>query len=221
VDHAISVLEALGLRQASLVGHSEGAFIATRIAITRPDLASRLVLITSGGTAPALGGEADEGWMEASRRAYDYRSFPGSAAEFLATARLRNPGMDAYHATLLRESYDRALTSGQAAMMRALHRDGPTDYRAYVRLQEEHLFPHLPELAIPTLLIRASDDATVPVERGIALMRRFPRADLHVLAGSTHAVLHERAEAVTCLLAGFCAGEMDAYPPADAAGARL
>jgi non-heme chloroperoxidase len=44
-------LDAVGLRRASLVGHSLGSFIARRVAETRPDRVARLVLISSTVTA--------------------------------------------------------------------------------------------------------------------------------------------------------------------------
>ena len=44
--------------------------MAARIAIVAPEFVSRLVLVTSGGTSPYLGGDADNAWMEASRIAY-------------------------------------------------------------------------------------------------------------------------------------------------------
>jgi non-heme chloroperoxidase len=44
-------LDAVGLRRASLVGHSLGSFIARRVAETRPERVARLVLISSAVTA--------------------------------------------------------------------------------------------------------------------------------------------------------------------------
>ena len=44
-------LDAVGIRRASLVGHSLGSFIARRVAETRPDRVARLVLISSAVTA--------------------------------------------------------------------------------------------------------------------------------------------------------------------------
>jgi non-heme chloroperoxidase len=44
-------LDAVGLRRASLVGHSLGSFISRRVAETRPDRVARLVLISSAVTA--------------------------------------------------------------------------------------------------------------------------------------------------------------------------
>lgn len=208
-EHATAVLDALGVRGASLVGHSEGAFIAARIAVIRPELASKLVLMTTGGTAPALGGALDEPWMAAARAAYDYRRFPASADEYVAAAR---PGADDRHARLLHEQYSRALASGQAVMMQALHATGPTDYHAYVRLQEKHILPGLRDLTIPALLIWAGEDATVPVERGLALLRLMRGADMYVVGAAGHNLMHDRPEIVTSLLRGFCASAVPEQP---------
>jgi non-heme chloroperoxidase len=54
---ALALLDALGVRRATIVGHSMGSFVAQRIAIDAPARVSRLVLIGSGATirtAPVL-----------------------------------------------------------------------------------------------------------------------------------------------------------------------
>ncbi len=205
VGHALGFVDALGIRRATLVGHSEGAFMATRMAIARPELASGLVIVTSGGTAPRLGGELDRGWMEASKTAYDYSGGADTEDGFIrangSLSRRNDPALE----RLLRENYRRAATAGQIAMFRNLPAD-ELDLDRYVQLQERHIHPHLSALTTPTLIVWASDDPTVPVERGVALMRLFPRADLHVLGGASHMVMHDRADGFNRLLAGWCAG---------------
>ncbi|WP_287266437.1 alpha/beta fold hydrolase [Mesorhizobium sp.] len=62
VDHDIGFIDALGLKQITLVGHSEGAFVAARVAISRPDLVSKLVLLTANSVSPAFGDERNEAW---------------------------------------------------------------------------------------------------------------------------------------------------------------
>ncbi|MFP5356471.1 MAG: alpha/beta fold hydrolase, partial [Gemmatimonadota bacterium] len=48
---AMALLDALGVRRATVVGHSMGSFVAQRIAIDFPERVSRLVLVGSGQTA--------------------------------------------------------------------------------------------------------------------------------------------------------------------------
>ena len=203
-DHALAFLERLGVRDACLVGHSEGAYMATRLCIEAPHLASRLVIVTSGGTAPALGGEADDAWISASDAAYnDPSRLDGEEAFVRASAHLSRVA-DARYERILRNNFRRALATGQVDMFRDLpSRDA--DYRAYVRLQEEHLFPHLGALAIPALLIWADQDATVPVARGLKLLERIPGAEFHLFRGAAHNVMHDCAHGFNRLLRGWCA----------------
>ena len=65
-DHAQAVLDHLRLSDVALVGHSEGGFIATRLAIANPAKVRKLVIVTSGGTSPRLNDERDAAWMAAS-----------------------------------------------------------------------------------------------------------------------------------------------------------
>jgi len=205
VPHALGFLDALDIRRATLVGHSEGAFMATRMAIERPALAAGLVIVTSGGTAPRLGGALDRGWMEASKSAYDYGGGADTEDGFIrangSLSRAADPALE----RLLRGNYRRAAAAGQIEMFRNLPAD-ERDLDLYVRLQETHIHPHLAALETPTLIVWASSDPTVPVERGVALMRLFPQADLHVFGGASHMVMLDRAEGFNRLLAGWCAG---------------
>ena len=54
VEHSVNFLEALGLRDVTLVGHSRGGFVATLICLQRADLMSKLILVDSGTTAPDI-----------------------------------------------------------------------------------------------------------------------------------------------------------------------
>jgi pimeloyl-ACP methyl ester carboxylesterase len=58
-EHPAALMEALDLRDLTVIGHSEGGFIATRLALTCPDRIRKLVIVASGGTAPALGDGRD------------------------------------------------------------------------------------------------------------------------------------------------------------------
>lgn len=205
VPHALGFLDALHIRRAILIGHSEGAFMATRMAIERPALAAGLVLVTSGGTAPRLGGELDRGWMEASKSAYDYSGGADTEDAFIRANASLSHGADPALERLLRENYRRAAAAGQIEMFRNLPAD-ERDLDLYLRLQETHIHPYLAALETPTLIVWASSDPTVPVERGVALMRLFPQADLHVFGGASHMVMLDRAEGFNRLLAGWCAG---------------
>ncbi|MER8480872.1 alpha/beta hydrolase [Mesorhizobium sp. M1163] len=113
VDHVIGFIEAMGLKKITLVGNSEGSFVAARVAIVRPDLVSKLVLLTANSVSPAFGDERDEAWARACRQAYDYSAPMPSEDEYLAAWRkaTRAYGQDVEDAK--REAYRRAAERGQ------------------------------------------------------------------------------------------------------------
>ncbi len=206
VDHAMAFVDRLGIDRAILVGHSEGGFMAARMAILRPGLVAKLAIVTSGGTAPRLGGELDHAWIAAGRKAYDYRNGIGTEEDFIRTNSSLSKNADPLFERMLRENYRRAVASGQIEMFRRRTAE-ETDTERYLELQEKHIHPYLAELAMPVLIIWAAEDATVPVERAVRLMRLMPHADLHVFGAASHMVMLDRAEGFNALLASWCAGE--------------
>lgn len=203
VDHAIGVMKTLAIEKACLVGHSEGAFMAARIAIVAPELASRIVLVTSGGTSPYLGGDADEAWMEASRKAYHS---PGALDDEDAYVRANGHlgrTSDPEFEAILRENYRHAMAIGQDRLFANMPAKD-ADLNLYGELQKEYVLPFLPDLKIPILLIWATDDATVPVTRGLKLLECAPNAELHIFRDAAHNVMHDQAEGFNRLLRGWC-----------------
>jgi pimeloyl-ACP methyl ester carboxylesterase len=200
VPHAIAVLRALGLKDATLVGHSEGGFIALRIAHQHPELARRLVIVTSGSAAPMLGGSLDDAWIAASDAAYNYDSAMLTVDAFVARKRNEYRALDQRTARLYRENFDRAQREGQIDLTKTMP-FAETDMRAYMDLQAAHIAPILGDIRQPVMMIWAGDDATVPVARGVAMREKFRAgADLHILAGAQHMVMHDRAEAFNNLI---------------------
>jgi len=201
-DHARSVLRELGVADACLLGHSEGAFVATRLAITDPDLANSLVIVTSGGTAPYLEGSRDTEWISACKQVYNDPNRLDSEAAFVSSDPHLSRGPDQRYEVLLRQNFRRAVSSGQVEMFRKMP-ESEVDYRKYRELQEAYLFPHLSQLDLPSLLVWAGEDPTVPISRGLALLELMPEADLQILQKSGHYVMHDQADAFNGLVRSF------------------
>ena len=203
VDHALAVLDTLDIEDACLVGHSEGAFMAARMAIVRPGLASGLVLITTGGTAPYLGGDADADWVAASIEAYNDPHRFDSEEAFVSTSAHLCRHEDAEYEAILRENYQRAMSVGQDQMFKNLP-SLESDYLAYGELQNQHVLPYLADVQTPALLIWSTDDRTVPVARGLKLLGLMPSAELHVIRDAAHNVMHDQPRRFHRALTGFC-----------------
>ena len=112
-DHALATLDALGIERAILIGHSEGGFMAAKIAVEHPDRVAKLVIVTSGATAPRLGGELDQPWIDAANEAYDWElesSSPDAFVENFKRSMLFHPELA--DEQRLRANYELARESG-------------------------------------------------------------------------------------------------------------
>jgi len=204
-DHAQALFDHLGLEDAILIGHSEGGFIATRLAIANRARVKKLVIVTSGGTSPRLHDERDALWMAASAQVYDYAGRSVDEDTYVRSEGHLRTRDDPSFEAILRRNYRRSLETGATACMMNPARpvSGYTDYTA---IQERALFPHLSKLDIPALLVWAGNDPTVPVARGLALADMLPASELHVFPRAGHWVMHEEAEGFNRLLEGWISG---------------
>ena len=201
--HAINFLDALGLDTVILVGHSEGAYMGTRIAIQQPDRVARLVVVTSGGTAPRLGGERDLPAMAASKLAYDFTTRMTNEKIFLETAGNATFTRDDEFMRMMKANYDQARKSGNYDLFKQVA-EQKIDPNRYWLLQEEFIHPYLPSLAVPSLLVWANNDGTVPVERGLRLMELFADCEMHVFDKARHMVMIDQTEKFNHLLLTWC-----------------
>jgi len=190
--HALAFLRALGIESALFVGHSEGGYMSARLAIVAPELVVAMVLVASGSTAPMLGGTADDAWIAASETAYTVGEM--TEENFIAASRASAFHWDERLEKILRGSFRRSLETGHLALMQNLPKE-ELDMGLYMQVQQRYIQPHFDAIDVPTLLIWADNDPTVPTERGLALMRRIKGSDLVVLSGARHNVMHDRHEA--------------------------
>lgn len=195
-----SFIEAVGIESCSIVGHSEGAFIATRLAIEAPDLVNALVIVTSGATAPRLGTDDDAIWSAAASLAYDVEGCATEAAFISTIGRLSKTNSPEYLA-ILRSNYRDARKNGEFERLCEASTKG--DYVGYTQVQEEWLFPFLQSIEARIMLIWAGEDDTVPLARGMKLLERLPNADMHILAGAAHMVMIDRTETFNTILRDF------------------
>jgi pimeloyl-ACP methyl ester carboxylesterase len=197
--HTAAMLDALGLDDVALIGHSEGGFVAAHRAVEQPARIRAIVVAASGATAPALGGDHDQPWIQAAARAYDYVGRTINEEIFLRTEMLSRTTQDAAFVELLRHNYRRDLASGHVAMFRR-RAASSSGYARYTELQEQHLLPRLADLRVPCSLIWGGRDATVPVTRGEALARMIPKARFSVLPDAGHWLMHDSPSMFTALV---------------------
>ena len=186
----VTLLDHLGIERAHVLGTSLGGFVAQELALERPDLVDKLVLVCTsyGSHAPetmspqALGRML--GWGALS---------PESAArrglEMATSDAYRDENPDEFNLILrwrLADSPSLA-TYYQQAM-------------AGARFDASH---DVENIVSPTLVIHGADDRYMPVANAVALAEAIPGAKLRVFEDAGHLVFIERAEEVNEEIVSF------------------
>lgn len=192
VDHLIAFLEAKNVARASIVGNSMGGALALGIAIARPGLVDRLVLMGAAGLTFPLTAGLDAVW------GYE-------------------PGIEAMRSLIVDHfAYDAAIASDDLVRMRYEASVQPGFHASYATM-----FPaprqagvddlgsdpnDVARIAAPTLLVHGRDDRVIPFEVSLRLAALIPNSQLHVYNRCGHWTQLERKDSFNALAAAFLAG---------------
>ena len=177
--------------------------IASKISVDHPQRVEKLVIVTSGNTAPRLGDERDKVWMQASQDAYKWEVAASSEQAFIDNFKR---GM-LYHPEridddMLGANYREAKRSGNMRNYLNLP-PGESDPELYYGLAPQHIHPQFPHSKVESLLIWAKDDPTVPVERGLLLMEMIPNVEMHIFNQAKHMVMTDASAGFNRLISGL------------------
>ncbi|HEY2957604.1 MAG TPA: alpha/beta hydrolase [Actinomycetota bacterium] len=190
-DHALSLLDTLGIGTVDIIGNSMGGAIALSIAAARPRAVRRLVLMGSMGVAMALSQGLDVVWGYT----------PG------AEQMRRVIGLFAYNRDLItdelvelryRASLDPPVRDSWAAMFPEPRQRWVDD----LALSGDELTA----IGAPVLLVHGRDDRVVPWRSSSAqLVDLLPDARLHVLSRCGHWTMIERTADFLAVVQPFLA----------------
>ncbi|MBC5781940.1 alpha/beta hydrolase [Ramlibacter sp. USB13] len=175
---AFGVLDALGVREAHVVGASMGGMIAQRMALAAPERVLSLTSIMSSSGARHLPGPRPQVLQVLMSRPKDH-SEPAVLAHYVRLFQaIGSPGYPIPPDELrkrIRESMRRGgyRPAGSARQMAAIVADTS-------RAQE------LRSLRVPTLVLHGADDPLVPLACGEDTARRIPGAQLVTVPGLGH-----------------------------------
>jgi 3-oxoadipate enol-lactonase len=192
VDDAATVLEALDLRDAVVIGHSLGGAVALGLAVHRVELVearvSGVVLMNSSARGPT------DRWLTRARVAaldWDFvEGFSRHPRHGVALAR-SNFGVEAYRSHV------------EAA--RAIGHESPVaPRRGFARqLLGIDLVDALPMIRVPVLVLAGSADRVVPPSASERTARSIPGARFELLLGAGHMLPMERSADVVELIVKF------------------
>jgi 3-oxoadipate enol-lactonase len=176
---SVALLEHLRIKKAHVLGTSLGGFVAQELALVRPDLVDRLVLV---GTSYGRGGpESMSAWALA-----DMIGLPSLNAEKAVRRGLEAATSEAYRAQ--RPEEFEQIVSWRLA-------DSPSLSVYYDQLRAGARFDisrDVGRITSPTLVIHGSEDRFVPASNAVALAEEIPGAKLRVLDDAGHLVFIER-----------------------------
>jgi 3-oxoadipate enol-lactonase len=195
---AAALLDRLGVARAHVLGASLGGFVAQELALARPDLVERLVLVST-----SYGGGGGEGM---SYRALAAMFGLGSFTPQKAARRGLKVATSARYRAEHPQEFDRivktrlAFSPSLSSYLRQAK--SGANFDASRRVQD---------IGALTLVIHGSADRYVPVSNAHDLARAVPGAALRVLEGAGHLVFIERAEEVNAEVASFLLGIQEAH----------
>jgi pimeloyl-ACP methyl ester carboxylesterase len=191
-DHALALLDTLGIGTIDVIGNSMGGAIALSIATARPEVVRRIVLMGSMGVAMALPHGLDAVWGY-------------------------TPGTEQMRRVIGLFAHDRGLITNELVAMRYQASLDPP-----VRDSWEAMFPEprqrwVDDLALsgaelrairaPALMVHGRDDRVVPWRSSSAqLVDLLPDSRLHVLSGCGHWTMIERTADFLAVVQPFLAG---------------
>ncbi|HEV8045814.1 MAG TPA: alpha/beta fold hydrolase [Rubrobacter sp.] len=179
----VALLDHLGVGKAHVLGTSLGGFVAQELALVRPDLVDRLVLVCT-----SYGGRGPE--TMSARALADMMGWGSFSAEEAVRRGLETATSEAYRAEHPEELEQlvrwRLADSSSTAAHNAQTKAGA---RFDLSGDVEHI-------TSPTLVIHGAEDRYVPAANAAALAESIPGARLRVLDRAGHLVFIERSAEV-------------------------
>jgi len=208
VRHASATLDALGIRNAHLVGHSRGGYVTCRMTIDRPDLVRTCTIIDSNSCAPGIGlneivlANPPEPRLTAESQRWIMEHYSYSAAH------VSDEWIDALVDVARQPEYQKAITKMAASGDGLRH----TLFLPQLARDKINMFARIRDHGMdrPTQLIWGYNDPTAPIEMGRALYdliaARERRAQFNVFNQSGHFTYREHPAAFNACLHAFIEG---------------
>ena len=190
VQHAHAFVNLLALKRFHIIGNSQGAYIAARLALEHPGV-DRLVLVSSSTLAPH---GSNESASRAQRHSNDLRSF--------------QPSLENTRTMTLKTIFRSELVTDELVKARYEMSAGKHHEAAKLRRAAQPPAPllgRLGEISAPTLIFWGADDHGVALERSLLLMRAMPNAELHIFPKCAHWVQWDHAARFNQMVSEFLA----------------
>jgi len=192
-------MDALGLKKAALVGHSQAGNPAVQLALKEPGRYSHIIVLGTGSLLPPLEGAGDN------EGAAQQRLERRMAAE--------EPTIDDTRKLLEANLFHHELITADELALRHARSIGK-NFEAFVARSQQPegapakeaktpIWQRLVELKVPLLLIFGREDRARAYDRATLLKQTYPQLDLHIANGCKHLVPWDAADEFVRLAVPF------------------
>jgi pimeloyl-ACP methyl ester carboxylesterase len=203
--HALAFLDALGLERVDLLGFSLGGMVAQEIALARPSLVRKMLLV---GTAPEGGEEIMRFEKPKIRQIFD-SNLPASerlVKLFFAPSASSQAAGQAFIARIAQRNQDREPVSGPNIAKAQI-----AAFRGWEAFTEER-FAKLRKIGQPCLVVSGVFDMLIPVRNSYFLSEHLSNAVLLTFPDSAHGSLFQFHKSFVSHAAAFLASESEFAP---------
>ena len=203
--HALAFLDAVGFERVDLLGFSLGGMVAQEIALARPSLVRKMLLVS---TAPE-GGEEIMRMEEPAVKTVFASNLTASqrlVKLFFAPSASSQAAGQAFIARLEQRKQDREPASAPAVAKAQI-----AAFRAWESFTGER-FAKLRKIGQPCLVVSGVFDILIPVRNSYLLSEYLPNAVLHTYPDSGHGSLFQFHKSFTRQAAAFLASDSQFAP---------
>jgi pimeloyl-ACP methyl ester carboxylesterase len=200
-EHALSFLDALGVKTADILGFSLGGMVAQQIALKRAESVRKLVL---AGTAPRGGEDIMHLDKPAIGKHFQDPSLKGyeilQKIFFAPTATSQAAGK-AFIDRLMQRQADREPQSGPDIIQAQMQAFGDWEHYTGERFADLKLIQH------PVLVVNGVEDVMIPIANSYRLAENLPNAVLLTYPDSGHGAIFQWHESFVKQVTDFLASE--------------
>lgn len=200
VDHLAGFIDVMCLGKIRLCGNSRGAYIAAKYAVDHPDRVLRMVMVSSGSIAAAMGLERRPDQMGGMRALEEFDGTRESLRNFMQIivadwSKITDDLIDSRMKIAALPGHDYARKS-QSAFRKAL-KNNPNEQQRF------DLRHRLPRMTTPMLMVWGAKDNFAPADFSDELARMLPNIRFVKLENSGHQAQNDESGRFNELALGF------------------
>jgi pimeloyl-ACP methyl ester carboxylesterase len=203
--HLEALLDALGIGEAAVIGHSRGGRIATELAIRVPHRLTSLSVIGSGSVAPGGHVNDDGTWTAAAVALVNFGRDGDTSFETFRDAYATQLYAKTILDDVLAAAYEDTVSSGVLAhFIEQMQVNDPLNH--YHKQDTDGFLAKLRSIELPTLVVWGREDECSSYRKGLRLVDVIPDIEFSLLPRCGHFVMVDQPERYSSIQSGFLDG---------------